>query len=42
MRYTSRGLRRRRNTDEWEVTLTHRDPVTGEQVSTYHTVEAKT
>lgn len=42
MRYTSRGLRRRRNTDKWEVTLTHRDPVTGEQVSTYHTVEAKT
>ena len=42
MRYTSRGMRRRRNTDKWEVTLSHRDPVTGKQVSTCHTVEAKT
>ncbi|MBR0404301.1 MAG: site-specific integrase [Eggerthellaceae bacterium] len=42
MEYTSRGLKRRRNTDKWEVTLSHRDPLTGEQVSSYHTVEAKT
>ena len=42
MRYTSRGMRRRRNTDKWEVTLSHRDPVTGKQISSYHTVEAKT
>ncbi len=42
MEYTSRGLKRRRNTDKWEVTLSHRDPLTGEQVPSYHTVEAKT
>ena len=42
MEYTSRGLKRRRNTDKWEVTLSHRDPMTGEQVPSYHTVEAKT
>jgi len=35
-------MRRRRNTDKWEVTLSHRDPVTGKQISSYHTVEAKT
>ena len=42
MRYTSRGLRRSRGTDKWDVTLSHRDPLSGELVSTYHTVEAKT
>ena len=42
MRYTSRGLRRRRNSDKWDVTLSHRDPLTGELVSTYHSVEATT
>ena len=42
MQYTSRGLRRRRDTDKWEVILTHKDPLSGEQVTTYHTVEAKT
>ena len=42
MEYTSRGLKRRRNTDKWEVTLSHRDPLTGEQVPSYHTVEATT
>lgn len=41
-RYTSRGLRRRNNTDKWEVTLSHVDPVTGETVRTFHTVDAKT
>ena len=42
MRYTSRGLRRSRGTDKWDVTLSHRDPLSGELVSTYHTVEART
>ena len=42
MRYTSRGLRRRRDTDKWEVILSHKDPVTGKSVTTYHTIEAKT
>lgn len=42
MQYTSRGMRRRRNTDKWEVILSHRDPITGEQIPTYHTIEAKT
>ena len=41
MKYTSRGLRRRRGTDKWEVILSHRDPATGKSVTTYHTVEAK-
>ena len=42
MIYNSRGLKRRRNTDKWEVALAHRDPMTGEIVLTYHTVEATT
>ena len=42
MRYTSRGLKRRRGTDKWDVTLSHRDPLSGELVSTYHSVEATT
>lgn len=42
MRYTSRGLKRRRGTDKWDVTLSHRDPLSGELVSTYHTVEGTT
>lgn len=36
MRYMSRGLRRRRDTDKWEVILSHKDPVTGKAVTTYH------
>ena len=40
--YTSRGLRRRRNSDRWEAVLSHADPVTGEVVRTFHTVEGKT
>ena len=40
--YTSRGLRRRRNGDRWEAVLSHADPVTGEVVRTFHTVEGKT
>ena len=42
MNYRSRGLRRRRNSDKWEVTICRIDPMTGEQDLTYHTVEAKT
>ncbi len=41
-RYTSRSLRRRRNTDQWKCSLSHTDPVTGEVVRTFHTVEGKT
>ena len=41
-RYTSRSLIRRRNTDQWECSLSHTDPVTGEVVRTYHTLVAKT
>ena len=42
LRYTSRGLRRRNNTDKREVTLSHVGPVTGETARTFHTVGAKT
>ena len=42
LKYTSRSLRRRRNTDQWECSLSHTDPVTGEVVRTYHTLVAKT
>ena len=42
MRYSSKGLRRRGDTDKWEVTLSYRNPLTGEQMRSYHTVEAKT
>lgn len=42
LRYTSRGLRRRNNTDKREVTLPHVDPVTGETARTSRTVGAKT
>ena len=42
LRYTSRSLRRRRNTDQWECSLSHTDPLTGETVRTYHTLVAKT
>lgn len=42
MKYTSRSMRRRRDTDQWEVTLSHKDPITGETVRTFHTVKGKT
>ena len=42
MQYTSRGMRRRGDSDKWEVVLSHKDPYTGETVPTYHTVEART
>ena len=40
--YTSRGLRRRRNSDRLEAVLSHTNPVTCEAVRTFHTVEGKT
>lgn len=42
MKYTSRGMRRRRDTSKWEIILTHKDPLTGESIPSYHTVAAKT
>lgn len=42
LNYTTRNMRRRRGTDMWEISLSHRNPLTGEVVRTYHTVEAKT
>lgn len=42
MKYTSRGLRRRGESDNWEVTLSHTDPMTGETIRTFHTVTGKT
>lgn len=39
--YTTRGVRQRGQKDSWEITLSHKDPVTGEAIRTYHTVEAK-
>ena len=32
MKYTSRGLKRRGDSDKWCVTLSHKDPITGELV----------
>ena len=42
MEYKPKSLRRRRNTNKWECALTHDDPISGEEVVTYHTVEGKT
>ena len=42
LNYTTRGIRRRRDSDKWEITLSHKDPITGEQVRSFHTIEAKT
>ncbi len=42
MKYTSRGLRRRGDTDKWEVTLTRKNPFTSKTERTFHTVEGKT
>ena len=42
MKFTSRGLRRRGDTDKWEVTLTHKNPFTSKTERTFHTVEART
>lgn len=42
MKYTSRGLRQQGAKDQWEATLSHTDPSTGETVRSYHTIVAKT
>lgn len=42
LNYTSRSLRRRGDTDKWEVCLSHHNPITGEAVRTFHTVTGKT
>ena len=42
MEYTSRGLRRRGDSDKWQVILSYKDPLSGEIVPSYHTVEATT
>ena len=42
MEYRSRGLRRRGDSDKWQVILSHKDPLSGEWVPSYHTIEAKT
>ncbi len=42
MKYSSRSLRRRGDTDKWEVTLSHKDPLSGEFVRSFHTVKART
>ena len=42
MKYTSGGLKRRGDTNKRKVTLSRRDPLVGEQVRSFHTVEAKT
>lgn len=38
MRYSSKGLRWRGDTDKWEVTLAHKDPLSGNIVRSYHTM----
>ena len=40
--YTTRSIRKRGAKDTWEITLSHKNPLTGETVRTYHKVEAKT
>lgn len=42
MKYTGRNLRRRVDTDKWEAVLMHEDPLSGEPVRSFHTVEGKT
>lgn len=40
--YKSRSMRQRRGTDKWEIRLTHKNPMTNEIETSYHTIEAKT
>lgn len=40
--YTPRSIRQHGAKDNWEVTLSHTNPMTGETVRTYHNVTAKT
>lgn len=41
MDYTTRGLRKR-SEDSWQARLSHKNPLTGETETTYHTIKAKT
>jgi hypothetical protein len=40
LNYTTRSIRRHGADNMWEITLSHRNPITGEIVRTYHKVEA--
>lgn len=40
--YRARSLRRHGAQDVWEATLSHKGPITGEDVRTYHRVKGKT
>ncbi|WP_303133327.1 hypothetical protein [uncultured Olsenella sp.] len=42
MEYASRGLRRRGDTDQWEVTLSRRNPITGEPERLYCIARGRT
>jgi integrase len=43
MQYTNRQLRRRGSSgDKWEVVFSFKDPISGRQRQSYHTVEAST
>ena len=42
LNYTARSIRRHGAKDMWEISLSHKNPLTGEVVRTYHKVEAKT
>lgn len=42
MEFKPKSFRRRRNTNKWECVLTHTDPLSGEEVQAYHTIEGKT
>lgn len=39
MKYKSRGLRKRGD-NSWQTHISHADPLTGEQVTFYHTIKA--
>ena len=37
MKYYTRGVRRRGDTDQWEVRIMHKDPITQEEIFEYNT-----
>lgn len=39
--YSTRSIRQRGGKDMWEISLSHQNPMTGETVRSYHTVQAK-
>ena len=41
LKYTTRSIRQRGAKEMWGITLSHKNPITGETVRTYHKVEAK-